>query len=79
MDLGAILERHAAAAGPLTAQQRRAVADLAACRTAALGGRLEQCAACGHQHYHYTLDEGEPASTTSHGEGSGEMKHHPIE
>ena len=27
----------------------------------------------------YTLDEGEPASTTSHGEGSGEMKHHPIE
>jgi Putative transposase/Transposase zinc-binding domain len=53
MDVGAILERHAAAAGPLTAQQRRAVADLAACRTAALGGRLEQCAACGHQHYHY--------------------------
>jgi hypothetical protein len=52
VDLGAILERHAAA-GPLTAQQRRAVADLAACRTAALGGRLEQCAACGHQHYHY--------------------------
>src|SRR5262249_8097972 len=27
----------------------------------------------------YTLDEGEPACTTSHGEGSGEMKHHPIE
>jgi hypothetical protein len=53
VDLGAILERHAGAAGPLTAQQRRAVADLAACRTAALGGRREQCAACGHQHYHY--------------------------
>jgi hypothetical protein len=28
---------------------------------------------------YYTLDEGEPACTTSHGEGSGEMTHHPIE
>jgi cyanophycin synthetase len=27
----------------------------------------------------YTLDEGEPACTTSHGEGSGEMTHHPTE
>jgi hypothetical protein len=53
MDIGASLQRHAAGAGPLTAPQRRAVADLAACRTAALGGRLEQCVACGHQHYHY--------------------------
>jgi hypothetical protein len=26
----------------------------------------------------YTLDEGEPAGTTSHGEGLGEMRHHPI-
>lgn len=27
---------------------------------------------------YYTLDEGEPACTTRHGEGSGKMKHHPI-
>lgn len=27
--------------------------DLAACRTKALGGRLEQCAACGHREYVY--------------------------
>jgi hypothetical protein len=27
---------------------------------------------------YYTLDEGEPACTTGHGEGSGELKHHRI-
>ena len=53
MDIGAILDRHAAAAGTLTPQQRRVVADLSRCRTAALGGWLEECSACGHQHYHY--------------------------
>jgi hypothetical protein len=26
----------------------------------------------------YTIDEGEPACTTRHGEGSGKMKPHPI-
>jgi hypothetical protein len=37
----------------LTVQQRRALEDLAACRTARLGGRLERCAACGHLEYRY--------------------------
>ncbi len=37
----------------MTAEQRRVVADLSACRTAALGGRLEQCSACGRQEYRY--------------------------
>jgi hypothetical protein len=32
----------------LTASQRRALGDLAACRTAALGGHRWQCGACGH-------------------------------
>jgi hypothetical protein len=32
----------------LTATQRRALADLAVCRTAALGGQGWQCGACGH-------------------------------
>ena len=53
MDIGAILGRHAAEAGPLTSAQRRAIADLSRCRTAALGGWLEECSACGQQHYHY--------------------------
>jgi hypothetical protein len=53
LDIGAILGRHAGDAGPLTAAQRRAVADLSACQTAALGGRLEQCSACGRQEYRY--------------------------
>ena len=32
----------------LTAEQRKALRDLAACRTAALGGHLERCLDCGH-------------------------------
>lgn len=32
---------------------RRALADIAACRTALLGGRLFACRDCGHQHYAY--------------------------
>lgn len=32
---------------------RRALDDLAACRTAMLGGRLFACEACGHRHYAY--------------------------
>jgi hypothetical protein len=39
------LERYGAS---LTATQRRALADLAVCRTAALGGHVWQCDACGH-------------------------------
>ena len=31
----------------LTAAQRRALRDLAVCRSAALGGHVERCAACG--------------------------------
>lgn len=33
--------------------QRRACEDLLRCRTAALGGHLYQCNACGHRHYSY--------------------------
>jgi hypothetical protein len=39
------LERYGAG---LTVTQRRALADLAVCRTAALGGHVGQCGACGH-------------------------------
>jgi hypothetical protein len=33
----------------LSAGQRRALADVAACRTAALGGHIHRCGACGHE------------------------------
>jgi hypothetical protein len=37
----------------LTRQQRRAFRDLTACRTAALGGHVLECAECGHQQIAY--------------------------
>jgi hypothetical protein len=37
----------------LTATQRRALRDLSACRTAALGGHVERCADCGHERIAY--------------------------
>gem|GEM_PF-3279073 len=51
-DVGEILRRW----GPgysrghaLRQRERRVMRDLAACRTAALGGHLERCEACGHE------------------------------
>jgi Putative transposase/Transposase zinc-binding domain len=40
-------------AGTLTLAQRKALRDLSACRTAALGGHVERCADCGHQRIAY--------------------------
>jgi hypothetical protein len=37
----------------LTAAQRQALRDLAACRTAARGGHVERCADCGHERIAY--------------------------
>ena len=37
----------------LTVAQRKALRDLAACRTAALGGHVERCADCGHERIAY--------------------------
>ena len=37
----------------LTVAQRKALRDLAACRTAALGGHVEQCLDCGHERIAY--------------------------
>jgi Putative transposase/Transposase zinc-binding domain len=42
----AFVARHGAT---LSAVQRRALADVAACRTAALGGHVHRCGACGHE------------------------------
>jgi hypothetical protein len=40
-------------AGSLRAAQRRALDDIAACRTAALGGTIARCDQCGAVQYHY--------------------------
>src|SRR5262249_27852661 len=37
----------------LTDRQRQALRDLAACRTAALGGHVERCLDCGHERVAY--------------------------
>ena len=42
----AFLARHGA---ELSTAQRRALADVAACRTAALGGHVQRCSICGHE------------------------------
>jgi hypothetical protein len=42
----AFLARHGSS---LSTAQRRALADVAACRTAALGGHVHRCGACGHE------------------------------
>jgi hypothetical protein len=46
----AFLQTHGAS---LSAAQRKVLRDLAACRTADLGGHLERCGACGHERPHY--------------------------
>jgi hypothetical protein len=54
LEVADILRQHGAAfldryGGVLTASQRQALHDLAVCRTAALGGHVEQCLDCGHE------------------------------
>jgi hypothetical protein len=39
--------------GTLTSREAKALIDLAACRTAALGGHVQQCAACGRREVSY--------------------------
>jgi hypothetical protein len=46
----AFLDRYG---GGLSAAQRKALRDLAACRTAALGGHVERCLDCGHERVAY--------------------------
>ena len=37
----------------LTTAQRRALSAIVSCRTAALGGQIEQCDHCGHRRFFY--------------------------
>jgi hypothetical protein len=43
----------AAQAGHLSLQQLKVMSAIEHCRTAALGGHVEACADCGHQHIAY--------------------------
>jgi hypothetical protein len=56
-DIGDIVRAHRAqleAQHPtLTPAQKRVLTDIAQCRTAALGGHVEHCPSCGHEHYAY--------------------------
>jgi hypothetical protein len=52
LEIADIFRDHAKAfeqAYPMTPEQRRVMRDIIACRTAALGGHLEVCDACGHE------------------------------
>jgi hypothetical protein len=58
LEVADVFRAHAAAfrarAGDtLAAEQRRAVRDVLACRTAALGGHAYRCDACGHADISY--------------------------
>jgi hypothetical protein len=56
VELAQVLERHGAAfraSHVLSAVQHRAMRAIEACRTAALGGHVERCAACGLLRYSY--------------------------
>jgi len=58
LEVADIVRKHGAAylaahAAHLSDAQRRALHELAACRTAALGGHTEQCAGCGEQRIAY--------------------------
>jgi hypothetical protein len=58
LEVADIIRAHGAAfldasGASLSAGQRRVLEDLAACRTAALGGHVEACDRCGHQQIAY--------------------------
>ena len=53
-DLADIVRGHRAAIeATLSRSQKRVLTDIAQCRTAALGGHLDQCDACGYEHPSY--------------------------
>lgn len=58
LEVADVFRNHAAAfldryGDTLSPEQRRALHDIAACRTAALGGHVEACDQCGHQRIAY--------------------------
>lgn len=52
-ELADVFREHYGQLGSLTTDQRRAVQAIIDCRTAALGGHVNACDTCGHQHIAY--------------------------
>jgi hypothetical protein len=55
-DIGEIVRAHRAqleVKHPLTREQKRVLTDIGQCRTAALGGHVDHCPGCGHEHPSY--------------------------
>ena len=53
LELAEVIRRFAPDLGPVSGEQRRVLNDLAACRTAVLGGHVEICDHCQHQRVAY--------------------------
>jgi hypothetical protein len=58
LEMAEVIRQHGEAflaklGGPLGRTQKKALRDLAVCRTAALGGHVERCLDCGHQRIAY--------------------------
>ena len=58
LEVAAVFRQHgdayrAQAGGSLSTAERRVMTAIEACRTAALGGHVEQCDRCGHQRVWY--------------------------
>lgn len=53
LELAEVVERHAHRLGELTAVERRILRAIGSCRTAALGGHVEQCDHCQHRRIAY--------------------------
>ncbi len=53
LELADVFRAHGDQLGDLSSQQRRAVRAIMRCRTAALGGHVQECDTCGHQEIRY--------------------------
>ena len=53
LELADVFRAHGDRLGGLSSQQRRAVRAIMRCRTAALGGHVQECDTCGHQEIRY--------------------------
>ncbi len=53
LELAEVVRRHAHRLGDISGEQQRILRDIAACRTATLGGHVERCDHCRHQRVAY--------------------------
>ncbi len=53
LELADVFRAHTDCVGPLTGVQKQAVRAITSCRTAALGGHLQECDRCGHRENSY--------------------------